>query len=192
MLCRGKFKMPPLWSRSIKKKPFGERNQETERARIPVQFDYQLRSHFNFYRRKWEVRRLVKKNEDLWARVESVRFRVYYRCYCYTCGDAFKRRIVDVFDSVQRRRCTGGVSIPKMPSLEALRLQFATTHHEPLPVGYAPRPKKISRGSHSLRSRPSHSLSWLHYLSVDLYLLTYWDIYLCLCYEMKLGVEIRV
>ncbi|KAG5567546.1 hypothetical protein RHGRI_002922 [Rhododendron griersonianum] len=60
------------------------------------------------------------------------------------------RRIVDVLDGVQRRRCSGGVSVPKMPSLEALGL-FGFTAYGELSVGYASGAAEVSGGSHPLR-----------------------------------------
>jgi len=68
------------------------------------------------------------------------------------------RRVVYVPDCLQERRCSGGVPIPKMPPLEALRLRFPSPNHRALPNRHAPRPQKLARGSRSLRPRCSHSL----------------------------------
>jgi len=69
-------------------------------------------------------------------------------------------RVVHMLDGLQERRCSGGVSVPKVPPLEALRLRFTSPNNRALPDCDAPRPQKLSRGPRSLRPRCSHSLPW--------------------------------
>ena len=100
-------------------------------------------------------------------------------------------------DGLQRRRRSRGLSVPKMPPLDSLKLQFHCHHHHhhnlkqsSLPINDTLRTPKVPRGSHPLCPRYSHPFSKSLFLSRFLLLIALIPFYLAYIAETPLSTSI--